>query len=86
MALANLDLMEEEGLKLLAEARQLTYSPVVDESKSKDKEFLALFRDTKRSAETTKRTTALEEHWANEAKKNYARAVALANEAAKLAN
>ena len=75
-----------QAAKLLAEARQLTYTPVVDESKSKDQEFLALFRDTKRSAETTKRTTALEEHWANEAKKNYARAVALANEAAKLVN
>lgn len=70
----------------LAEAKSLAYSPVVDESKVKDQEFLKLFRDTKRSAETTKRVTALEEHWANEARKNYARAVALANEAAKMAN
>ena len=52
----------------------------------KDQEFLKIFRDTKRSAETTKRMTALEEHWSNEAKSNYARAVALANEAAKIAN
>ena len=75
-----------QAIKQIAEARALTYTPVVDESKVKDQEFLKIFRDTKRSAETTKRVTALEEHWANEARKNYARAVTLANEAAKMAN
>jgi ABC-type Fe3+ transport system substrate-binding protein len=70
---------------LLAEARALTFSPVVDEQKMKDKEFLAMFRQTKKDAEATKRMTALEEHWSNEAKKNYARAVELANQAAALA-
>ena len=72
--------------KQIAEAKLLTYMPIVDETKIKDQDFLKIFRDTKRSAETTKRVTALEEHWANDAKKNYARAVTLANEAAKMAN
>jgi len=70
---------------LLAEARALTFAPVVDEQKMKDKEFLAMFRQSKRDAEATKRMTALEEHWSNEARKNYARAVELANQAAALA-
>jgi len=48
----------------------------------RDKGFLAVFRATKKDAETTKRVTALEEHWSTEAKKNYARAVELANQAA----
>jgi ABC-type Fe3+ transport system substrate-binding protein len=71
-----------QGEKLLAEARAIAYTSVVDEPKSRDKGFLAAFRATKKDAETTKRVTALEEHWSTEAKKNYARAIALANQAA----
>lgn len=74
-----------QAQKLLADARALAFTPVVDEAKMKDKEFLAMFRQVKKDAESTKRMTALEEHWSNEAKKNYARAVELANEAARLA-
>jgi len=58
---------------------------VVDEAKTRDKEFLAMFRQVKKDAATTKRLTALEEHWSNEAKNNYARAVDLAGQAAALA-
>jgi phosphoglycerate transport regulatory protein PgtC len=74
-----------QGQKLLAEARALAFSPVVGEDKAKDKEFLALFRDTKRSAEKTKQITGLEGYWNNAALKNYARAVELANQAAAMA-
>jgi phosphoglycerate transport regulatory protein PgtC len=70
-----------QGSRMVAEAKSIAYSPVVDETKVKDKEFLRIFRDTKRSAETTKRVTALEEHWANEARKNYVRAMEIANAA-----
>ena len=73
------------GQNLLAEARLLTFAPVVDEAKTRDKEFLAMFRQIKKDTETTKRLSALEEHWSNEAKKNYARAVELATQAAALA-
>jgi ABC-type Fe3+ transport system substrate-binding protein len=74
-----------QAAKLLEEARELAYSPVVSELKAKDKEFLALYRNTKRDAEKTKRVTALEEYWGNTARKNYARAIELANQAAALA-
>lgn len=74
-----------QAQKLLEEARDLAYSPVVSEEKSKDKEFLALYRNTKRDAEKTKQTTALEEYWSNTARKNYARAAELAGQAAALA-
>ena len=73
------------GQQLLAEARAAAYTPVVEESKTKDKGFVAVFRQTKRDADATKRMTALEEHWGSAAKKSYARAVELANEAARLA-
>ena len=74
-----------QAQKLLNEARDYAYSPIVTEQKSKDKEFLALYRSTKRDAEKTKQTTGLEEYWSNTARKNYAMAVELANQAAALA-
>jgi phosphoglycerate transport regulatory protein PgtC len=74
-----------QAMKLLDDARDAAYSPVVTELKSKDKEFLALYRNTKRDAEKTKQTTSLEEYWSNTARKNYQRAVELANQAASLA-
>ncbi|MBX9810423.1 MAG: extracellular solute-binding protein [Burkholderiales bacterium] len=74
-----------QAQKLLAEARELAYTPVVSEEKSRDKAFLALFRDTKRDALKTKQLTGLEEYWNSTARKNYARAVELANQAATLA-
>ena len=74
-----------EGQKLLAEARELAFSPVVGEDKAKDKPFLALFRDTKRTAEKTKQVTGLEGYWNGAALKNYTRAAELANQAAAMA-
>jgi phosphoglycerate transport regulatory protein PgtC len=71
-----------QGAKLLAQAREAAFSPVVGEDKAKDAEFVALFRDTKRNAERTKEITALEGYWNGVARKNYARAVELANQAA----
>jgi myo-inositol-1-phosphate synthase len=63
--------IEDEGS--VEEARDLAYSPVVSEDKSKDKEFLALYRNTKRDAEKTKQVTALEEYWGNSARRNWER-------------
>ena len=71
-----------QAMKLLNEARDLAYTPVVSEQKAQDKEFLALYRGTKRDALKTKQVTALEEYWGNTARRNYARAVELANQAA----
>jgi ABC-type Fe3+ transport system substrate-binding protein len=74
-----------QGQKLLAEARSLAFSPVVGEDKAKDKEFLALFRDTKRTAAKTKQVTGLEGYWNGVALKNYTRAAELASQAAAMA-
>ena len=74
-----------EAQKLLDEARELTFSPIVSETKSKDQEFLALFRDTKRDALKIKQLTGLEEYWNSTARKNYVRAAELANRAAAMA-
>jgi phosphoglycerate transport regulatory protein PgtC len=73
-----------QAQKLLAEARELAFSPIVGEEKTKDKEFLALFRETKRDSERTKKITGLEEYWNSTARKNYAKAVELANQAASM--
>ncbi|MEN3352849.1 MAG: iron(III) transport system substrate-binding protein [Betaproteobacteria bacterium] len=73
-----------EAQKLLAEARELAFSPIVGEEKTKDKEFRALFRETKRDSERTKKITGLEEYWNSLARKNYAKAVELANQAASM--
>ncbi|MGE5522966.1 MAG: ABC transporter substrate-binding protein [Rhodospirillaceae bacterium] len=74
-----------QAQKLLDEARDLAYSPIVGETKAQDKAFVALFRDTKRDAQKTKQLTGLEEYWNSTSRKNYARAVELANQAAAMA-
>jgi hypothetical protein len=58
---------------------------VVGADKVKDKEFLALFRDTKRDAAKTKQITGLEQYWNSLARKNYVRAQELASQAASMA-
>jgi ABC-type Fe3+ transport system substrate-binding protein len=68
--------------KLLAEARALAFTPVVDEAKARDKGFLAVFRDTQRDAAKQKQMSALEEHWGKQARQNYDQAAALARQAA----
>ena len=70
-----------QGLKLLVEARELAFTPAVDEAKARDKGFLSVFRSTKKTTEVTKQLSALEERWSTEAKKNYARANELAAQA-----
>ena len=74
-----------QAQKLLEEARDLAYTALVRENKSKEKDFLALYRETKRDAQRTKQVTALEEYWSREARKNYAKAGELAGQAAALA-
>ena len=74
-----------QSLKLLVEARELAFTPAVDEAKARDKGFLGVFRSTKKTTEVTKQLSALEERWSSEAKKNYTRAAELAVQAANLA-
>ena len=74
-----------EAQHVMAEARELAFSPLVGEAKMRDDAFVKIFRETKRDAETQKRMTALEEHWAKDARVNYERAAELAKQAAALA-
>ncbi|MGQ0751948.1 MAG: ABC transporter substrate-binding protein [Betaproteobacteria bacterium] len=73
-----------QAKKLLDEAREYAYRPLVSAEKAADKDFLALYSTTKRDALRTKEMTALEEYWGREARKNYARAEELAKQAAAL--
>lgn len=70
--------------ELIQEARDYAFKPLVSAEKVKDKEFLDLFSSTKRDALRTKQVTALEEYWGREARNNYAKAAALAKQAAAL--
>ena len=73
-----------QAKKLLDEAREYAYKPLVSAEKAADKDFLALYSTTKRDALRTKEVTALEEYWGREARKNYAKAEELAKQAAAL--
>ncbi len=75
----------DQGAKLLGEARELAFTPAVDEVRARDKGFLAVFRSTKKTVDVTKQLSALEERWGAEAKRNYARAAELAGQAAGMA-
>lgn len=74
-----------QAQKLLDDARELTFTSLVTEEKSKDKGFLELYSTTARDAIRTKQVTALEEYWSRKARDNYVKAVELANQAAGMA-
>jgi ABC-type Fe3+ transport system substrate-binding protein len=75
---------QPQARKLVDEAREYAFTPLVRAEKVKDKGFLELFSTTKRAAQRTKEVTALEEYWGRESKKNYAKAEELAKQAAAL--
>jgi phosphoglycerate transport regulatory protein PgtC len=62
----------------LDQARQLVFTPPVDEKQAADPALLATFKADKKDAEASKRRTQIEEEWAGKAKANYARAIELA--------
>ena len=70
--------------QLLKEARDLAYTPIVGEKLASDKNFLALFAQSKKEARVTKQLSALEEQWATKARANYDRAIEFAGQAAAL--
>ena len=74
-----------QARKLLDEARELAFTPLVPEEKVKDKEFLKLYSTIKRDALRNKEVTALEEYWSRTAQENYNKAARLASEAAAMA-
>lgn len=74
-----------KGTELIQQARSLAYTSLVGEANMKDPQFLELFRKNKQDVAVAKQLTGLEELWNSKAKANYARAEALAQEAAALA-
>lgn len=77
-------LKNPDALKLLAEARDLAYNPLVSSTQIADPAFLATFKASKKDAESAKKMTAVEEAWGTQSKQNYGRAVELATKAAAL--
>ena len=73
------------GSELLAQARNLAYTPLVGAENVKNEEFLELFRKSRRDVEVSKQLSGQEQLWANKARENYARAQQLATEARGLA-
>jgi signal transduction histidine kinase len=67
--------------RLLVDARAAAFTPVVDQAKVADKEFLAVFAASKKDAAVNQRVTALEDHWNSSARQNYERARSLAEQA-----
>jgi phosphoglycerate transport regulatory protein PgtC len=72
---------DPKAAALLKDARAAAFTPVVDQAKVADKEFLAVFAASKKDAAVNKRVTALEDHWNSSARQNYERARALAEQA-----
>jgi phosphoglycerate transport regulatory protein PgtC len=66
---------------LLAQARDMAFSPVVGSKMASDKEFLALFTANKKDASVNKQVTGLEDNWNNKAREHYNRAKQLAEQA-----
>jgi len=74
-----------QAAALVKQARELAFTPVVSERMSSDKEFLSLFAANKKNAAVNKQVTGLEDRWNAAAREHYARAKALADQAAGMA-
>ena len=70
---------------LVAQARDLAFSPVVGQSMAGNKDFLNLFTANKKEAAVNKQITGLEDRWNSAARDNYGRAKTLAEQALALA-
>ncbi|EWM49322.1 bacterial extracellular solute-binding family protein [Bordetella holmesii 70147] len=73
-----------KAAELLAQARKLTWSQVVDGKTVADPEFLKLFAGNKKDAAVNQKLTQLEGEWNSKARANYEQAVKVAREAAAL--
>jgi len=75
-----------EADKLIAEARTLVAALPIDEAKSLDKEFSAIFKKKRKKAtdKVTGRQAEVEQQWDTFVKSNYSKAIELANKAQSL--
>ena len=71
----------EQGQKLLDEAKQLAFSPVISAEQAADKELQALFAADKKDAQVNQQLSKLQGEWNSQAKANYEKAIELAKQA-----
>ncbi|RMX10779.1 extracellular solute-binding protein [Vandammella animalimorsus] len=71
----------EQGQKLLDEAKQLAFSPVISAEQAADKELQALFAADKKDAQVNQQLSKLQGEWNSQAKANYEKATELAKQA-----
>ncbi len=76
----------DEAAKMIAEAKNLIAALPIDEAKSMDKEFAAIFKKKRKKAtdKVTGRQAEVEQQWDAMVKENYAKAEALAEKAASI--
>jgi len=73
-----------KAAELLAQAKTLAWSPVIDAQAASEEKLLALFAGNRKDPAISREITRLEGQWNSTALANYAQAVKLANQAAAL--
>ena len=68
----------------LAEAKKLAWTPLLDAEHTKSAELLAIFAGNKKDADVSQKLSKIQGEWNSQAKANYEKAQALAQEAANL--
>ncbi|HUG58351.1 MAG TPA: extracellular solute-binding protein [Candidimonas sp.] len=74
----------DKAAKLLAEAKKLAWSPLLDLKQAQAPELLAVFKGNKKDADISQKLSKIQGDWNSQAKANYEKAQALAKEAAAL--
>jgi ABC-type Fe3+ transport system substrate-binding protein len=74
----------EKAAQLLADAKKLAWSPLLDASHVQDPDLIAVFSGNKKDAEISQKLSKIQGDWNSQAKANYEKAQALAKEAAAL--
>jgi ABC-type Fe3+ transport system substrate-binding protein len=72
----------DKASSLLAEAKKLAWSPLLDVKQTQSPELLAVFKGNKKDADISQKLSKIQGDWNSKAKANYEKAQALAKEAA----
>src|SRR5690606_40573535 len=72
----------DKASSLLAEAKKLAWSPLLDVKQTQSPELLAVFKGNKKDADISQKLSKIQGDWNSTAKANYEKAQALAKEAA----
>lgn len=78
------DKPSEQARNALAQAKKLAWTPLLDAEQTKSPELLAIFAGNKKDAEVNQKLSKVQGDWNSQAKANYEKARALAQEAANL--